>query len=217
MLAAALGNGSRAAEVRLAFAWPNATTPMEVLHKNTSQLSHKDDLLIFERNITTGKTAEFDVPQMVRPCLLLSPSESSACLSTFPAAAVLQQLADICKPKLPSLGCHFDLDVYCMQALSYAGYPIVEALHTAPALDEPIVQGNQSIAVRGAADGLMFGPTSDTRSQTVFDTAFYRPVNTTFTGDACCQKSFSCFEHSSQARLHAMSCAHHAPIPSKSC
>ena len=60
--------------MRLAFAWPNATTPMEVLHKNTSQLSHKDDLLIFERNITTGKTAEYDVPQMVRcSCILLPP------------------------------------------------------------------------------------------------------------------------------------------------
>lgn len=79
VLAAALGRGSRAAEVRLAFAWPNATAPMEVLHKNTSQLSHKDDLLIFERNITTGKTAEYDVPQMVRcSYLLLPPPEHSA-------------------------------------------------------------------------------------------------------------------------------------------
>lgn len=79
MLAATLGGESSAAEVRLAFAWPNATAPIEVLHKNTSQLSHKDDLLIFERNITTGKTAEYDVPQMVRRSyLLLLPSETSA-------------------------------------------------------------------------------------------------------------------------------------------
>ena len=73
MLAAALGGGSPAAEVRLAFAWPNATAPMELFHKNASQLSHKDDLLIFERNITTGKTAQYDVPQMVRrSCLKFS-------------------------------------------------------------------------------------------------------------------------------------------------
>lgn len=58
--------------MRLAFAWPNATAPMDTFGKNTSQLSHKDDLLIFERNITTGKTATEDIPQQVeaplRPC-----------------------------------------------------------------------------------------------------------------------------------------------------
>ena len=78
-----------------------------------------------------------------------------------------------------------DLVTCCVQALSYDGYPTVEVLRTAPAPDEPIVHDSQSIAVRGADGGLMFGPSPDTMSQTVFDTAFYRPVNTTFTGDAC--------------------------------
>ena len=65
ILAAALGPGT-ASQVRLAFAWPNATAPMETFGKNASQLSHKDDLLIFERNITTGNTAAQDIPQQVR-------------------------------------------------------------------------------------------------------------------------------------------------------
>ena len=38
---------------------------MDTFGKNTSQLSHKDDLLIFERNITTGNTAAQDIPQQV--------------------------------------------------------------------------------------------------------------------------------------------------------
>ena len=65
ILAAAFGADSLASHVRLAFAWPNATAPMDIFQKNASQLSHKDDLLIFERNITTGKTAEQDVPEQV--------------------------------------------------------------------------------------------------------------------------------------------------------
>ena len=65
ILAAALGAGKPASQVRLAFAWPNATAPMDIFGKNTSQLSHKDDLLIFETNVTTGNTAAQDIPQQV--------------------------------------------------------------------------------------------------------------------------------------------------------
>lgn len=70
VLAAALGQGSRAAQVRLAFAWPNVTAPMQAFDKTPAQLSHKDDLLIFERNITTGKTAQQCVPLQARATLL---------------------------------------------------------------------------------------------------------------------------------------------------
>lgn len=66
ILAAALGAGSLASHVRLAFAWPNATSPMQALNKTPAELSHKDDLLIFERNISTGKTAQMSVPLQVQ-------------------------------------------------------------------------------------------------------------------------------------------------------
>lgn len=39
---------------------------MEIFNKTAAQLSHKDDGLIFERNITTGKTKKFDLPLQVR-------------------------------------------------------------------------------------------------------------------------------------------------------
>ena len=70
-----------------------------------------------------------------------------------------------------------------MQSLSNAGHSIVEVLRTAPAPDQPIMQGDRSIAVHGADGGLAFGPTPDRRErQGVFDATFYRPVNTSFTG-----------------------------------
>ena len=72
ILAAAFGANSTASQVRLAFAWPSAIAPMQTYGKNASQLSHKDDLLIFERNITTGNTAAQDIPQQV--CFVLRTS-----------------------------------------------------------------------------------------------------------------------------------------------
>lgn len=72
-----------------------------------------------------------------------------------------------------------------VQSLSYAGHSLVDVLRTAPAPDEALAKGNRSIAVHGADGGLAFGPTLDKRDrQTVFDATFYRPVNTSFTGDA---------------------------------
>ena len=70
-----------------------------------------------------------------------------------------------------------------LQSLGYAEYPVVEVLRTAPAPDEAIMRGNQSIPVHGADGGLAFGPTPDPQDrQMVFDATFYRPVNTVFTG-----------------------------------
>ena len=65
ILANAFGASSPAAKVRLGFAWPNATAPMEIFNKSAAELSHKDDGLIFERNNTTGKTKKFDLPLQV--------------------------------------------------------------------------------------------------------------------------------------------------------
>ena len=73
--------------------------------------------------------------------------------------------------------------MYALQSLGYAGYPIVEVLRTAPAPDEAITRGSQSIPVHGADGGLAFGPTPDPQDrQTVFDATFDRPINTSFTG-----------------------------------
>ena len=70
-----------------------------------------------------------------------------------------------------------------LQALEYAGYPIVEVLRVAPAPDQAVMRGDRSIPVHGADGGLAFGPTPERQSwQTVFDPTFYRPVNTSFTG-----------------------------------
>ena len=61
---------------------------------------------------------------------------------------------------------------------------MVQVLRTAPAPDQAIVADNRSIAVNGADGGLAFGPSVDKRElQTVFDATFYRPINTTFTGE----------------------------------
>lgn len=73
ILANAFGAGSLAAKVRLGFAWPNATAPMELFNKSEAQMSHKDDGLIFERNITTGKTEKYDLPLQARPASISSP------------------------------------------------------------------------------------------------------------------------------------------------
>jgi hypothetical protein len=67
ILANAFGASSPAAKVRLGFAWPNATAPMEIFNKSAAELSHKDDGLIFERNITAGKTKKFDLPLQANP------------------------------------------------------------------------------------------------------------------------------------------------------
>jgi hypothetical protein len=62
---------------------------------------------------------------------------------------------------------------------------VVEVLRTAPAPDQAITADNRSIAVNGADGGLAFGPTLDkSQLQTVFDATFYRPINTTFTGES---------------------------------
>ena len=61
---------------------------------------------------------------------------------------------------------------------------MVEVLRTALAPDQAIVADNRSIAVNGADGGLAFGPYVDkSELQTVFDATFYRPINTTFTGE----------------------------------
>ncbi len=67
------------AKVRLAFAWPNATAPMQIYNKTAARLSHKDDLLIFERNITTGKTKASDLPLQV--CLFWQSEQSDNALN----------------------------------------------------------------------------------------------------------------------------------------
>ena len=137
--------------------------------------------------------------------MLLSTAASTRALCLIVCLSQLQylhlQIADTCRTKILSFGYHVDLPTCCAQALSYAGYPTVEALHTAPSPDEALVQGNRSIAVRGAADGLMFGPTPDAVAQTVFDTAFYRPVNTTFTGDGCYRPTHASSRAARQARM----------------
>lgn len=77
----------------------------------------------------------------------------------------------------------FECEMYALQSLGYGGYPIVEVLRTAPAPDEAILRGGQSIPVHGADGGLAFGPTPNWQDrQTVFDATFYRPVNASFTG-----------------------------------
>lgn len=65
ILANAYGAGSMSAKVRLAFAWPNATAPFQIYNKTAAELSHKDDLLIFERNVTTGKAKSSELPLQV--------------------------------------------------------------------------------------------------------------------------------------------------------
>lgn len=71
-----LGGASPAAKVRLTFAWPNATAPTDTYGKPLAQLSHKDDLLISERTVTTGKAAQQTIPLQVphtqRKALILS-------------------------------------------------------------------------------------------------------------------------------------------------
>ncbi len=90
----------------------------------------------------------------------------------------------MCPPCHRLQGCQPFVSRCYVQALSYGGYPAVEVLRTAPVPDQVIAAGNRSIAVTGADGGLAFGPVLDgTGLQTVFDATFFRPINTTFTGE----------------------------------
>lgn len=193
VLAAALGAGSPAAHVRLAFAWPSATSPMQAFNKTPAELSHKDDLLIFERNISTGKTAQLSIPLQARRPTCLSatlPFRRSLCSPSMRVYAVSTHQAYGLLPHA--------------QALSNAGHSSVFVLHTAPTADQPLLaagldpaasapqQAQQgSIAIRGADGGLDFGLDGILAAQqTVFDATFYRPVNTSFIGAEECVQLF---------------------------
>lgn len=179
--------------MRLAFAWPNATAPSDTLGKPAAELTHKDDPLISERSVTTGKTAQQSIPLQV-PC-----KDRDPCLGLIHAhPRIVHMTVSFAARLLHARASPSAEQALPMQALSNAGHTSVFVLRAAPAADQPLVGAssgapaaagqaqaatNGSIAIHGADGGLAFGLASPPGArQTVFDAVLYRPVNTSFTG-----------------------------------